>query len=143
MKKRNLFVVTLILLLAFSLSGCGGSNDSVKDNPKTDDNETSVVQAAEEETTTPETTTVDADAEWRQFLNDYEKWYDDYVAFLKKYEQNPTDASLLNDYTKMMEELVEWSEKAEKIEADLANDPEALKEFTEANLRIMEKLGSV
>ena len=84
-------------------------------------------------------TTVD----WKTFLAEYEAWMDEYVALMKKYKANPTDFSIMSDYFRMLEELAEWTEKADKIEGDLSDDPEALKEYLAVQLRIIQKLNSV
>jgi adenylosuccinate synthase len=64
---------------------------------------------------------------------------DDYIALLKKYNDNPTDLSILSDYTEMIERMEEWSEKADNIEGSLEN-PDDLNEYIETYTRILKKL---
>jgi len=80
------------------------------------------------------------DYDWRQFLKDYEEWMDDYIAFLKKYEEDPNNLDLLMESLDLMIKAAEWAERAEEIEADLENDPVALKEYIEVLTRILKKL---
>ena len=79
------------------------------------------------------------DAEWKQFLKDYEAWVDDYIEIVKKYNNNPTDMSILSDYTEMVSEMAEWSEKADEIELEL-EDTDAALEYSKEVLRIGGKL---
>jgi hypothetical protein len=81
------------------------------------------------------------DYAWTQFLKDYEEWVDSYIVLLKKYNDNPTDFSILSDYMEQLEKLAEWSEKAEKIQSDLSGDD--LKEYIDTMSRIIQKLSQV
>lgn len=82
------------------------------------------------------------DANWKQFLKDYEAWVDDYIVVLKKYKENPTDTSILSDYSEMVSEMVDWSDKADEIELELENTDAAL-EYSAELLRIAGKLAEV
>jgi len=84
-----------------------------------------------------------SDVDWKEFLKLYEEWIDSYIEFMEKYNANPTDVTLLNDYLKLMQEISEWAEMAEQIEVDLANDPVALKEYTDTLTRILIKLNAI
>jgi len=84
-----------------------------------------------------------SDVDWKEFLRLYEEWIDSYIEFMEKYNANPTDMTLLNDYLKLMQEMSEWAEMAEQIEVDLANDPIALREYTDTLTRILIKLNAI
>ena len=84
-----------------------------------------------------------SDVDWKEFLRLYEEWIDSYIELLEKYNEDPTDISILNDYLAMMIELAEWAEMAEQVEVDLANDPNALREYMETLSRILLKLSEV
>ena len=90
-----------------------------------------------------ETAPSNNDYEWKEFLADYEAFMDSYVEIMKKYKADPTDMSILADYTELSAELVEWSEKTEKMQDDLENSPEALKEYLETLGRITEKMSEL
>ena len=81
--------------------------------------------------------------DWKEFLREYEAWVDSYIEFMEKYNDSPTDLTLLTDYMKLMEEYLEWAEKAEAVEVELANSPQALKEYMETLTRIIGKLASI
>ena len=77
-------------------------------------------------------------SDWRQFLQDYEAFMDDYIEILKKYHANPADLSILSDYMSMMTKLTEWSDKYDDISGGLDN-PDELAEFTQEWMRIYTK----
>jgi hypothetical protein len=118
--------------------------DSIAEEPATSDltvEEPDTSDSTVEEPVISDSTVDDVD--WRQFLKEYEEWADDYVEILKKYGENPSDPTFLSDYLESMEKLAEWSEKADKIETDLADDPKALNEYLEMLMRVMTKLSKV
>ena len=77
--------------------------------------------------------------EFKESMDSFESFIDDYCAFMKKYEEDPTDISLLSDYLEfmadyesMMEQIDSWSE------ADL-NETE-LNYYLEVSTRVAEKM---
>lgn len=78
---------------------------------------------------------------WRQFLKDYEEFVDDYITFMKKYQANPTDTSLMVDYIDMMTKVSEWSENLDEF-GDELNDSAELAEYTKEYMRILAKLNT-
>lgn len=58
------------------------------------------------------------DGDCEAFLKGYEKFADDYVAIMKKYKENPSDASILQDYTRIMSDAADWSSQAGTCAAD-------------------------
>lgn len=85
------------------------------------------------------TVTTAATGGWRQFLKNYEEFVDDYISFMKKYQANPTDTTLVADYIDMMTKVSEWSENADEIEDEL-NDSAELAEYTKEYVRITTKM---
>lgn len=55
-------------------------------------------------------------------MDSYEAFIDEYVAFMKKYSDNPSDVSLLADYTKYMSKYADMVEKFDKWESEDLND---------------------
>ena len=111
--------------------------NNMEDEDLTDKDDSSVDETASSETEN-DTTTGD-DAEWKQFLKDYEAWVDDYITIVKKYKDNPSDMSILSDYTEMVSEMADWTERADEIELELADTSAAL-EYSAELLRIAGKL---
>lgn len=94
-----------------------------------------------EETTVPETTAAASGIrpEFKEAMDSYEAFYDEYAAFMADYKKNPTDFSLLMKYTTMLTKVAEMDEK---FNAWDQNDmtPEELKYYLEVNTRIQKKL---
>lgn len=81
--------------------------------------------------------------EFKQTMDAYEKFYDDYIAFMKKYNSGEGDMmSMLNDYMTMMSNLEEWSRKIDAIdESKLSVADDAY--YLLVTLRIEQKLLSM
>ncbi len=80
--------------------------------------------------------------EFKQAMDSYEKFMDEYVAIVKKYKANPTDTSILADYTKYMSKYAEMVKDFEKWESNGLNDAEAAY-YLEVQSRVLKKLADV
>ena len=157
---KKLLAMSLAVLLVFSLTACGNNSDvpeekvdSTEDvlSVESDENTQEETQvnaesenevedsSAQESKPVEESKVTNSNTEWRQFLKDYEKWVDNYIAFMKRYNANPSDLSLLSEYSKMLTDMAEWTEKADEIELELSDTSESL-EFSAELLRIAAKL---
>lgn len=136
---KKILTLALSLILVMSFAACGGNSETTevpKDEQEVASNaEESVISETVASTESKDTA---SDESWREFLEDYEKWVDNYIVLLKKYEANPTDMSILTEYTEMAAEVSEWADKADEIEEDL--DAEDLNEYTATLTRIINKL---
>ena len=72
-------------------------------------------------------------------MDSYESFIDEYVAFMKKYSDNPSDVSLLADYTKYMSKYADMVEKFDKWESEDLNDAE-LAYYIDVQARVSKKL---
>ncbi len=55
--------------------------------------------------------------EFKATMDAYEAFYDDYLAFMKKYTSGEGDMmAMLNDYTTMMAKMEEWSDRIDAID---------------------------
>ncbi|MGN0656235.1 MAG: DUF6591 domain-containing protein [Ruminiclostridium sp.] len=116
------------------------------DKIKEETTETSEITetAAKPETIEPAETTAAATdneirPEFKESIDSYEAFFDEYCRFMKKYSENPNDLSLLNDYTNFLKQYAETMEKLEALDSQEMNDAER-KYYTEAMLRINQKL---
>lgn len=77
---------------------------------------------------------------FKQMMDSYEKFYDDYIAFMKKYKSDPGNVmSMLNDYMNMLDQLQQWSDKIDAVdESKLSPADDAY--FLLVTLRIEQKL---
>ncbi len=118
---KKIISILVAIIMVFSLVACGGKTTSnVNQETSTTQNTEVVEQAPAQEKAEPQKTdTSSSTPEWKQFLQDYEKWVDKYISIMEKYSKDPSDFSILADYTSMMTELVEWTEKTEQMQKEL------------------------
>ena len=107
---------------------------------------TSATQPATEpsgEATTPSATEGEndnvIDPEFKAAMDSYEKFFDEYVAIMKKYKANPTDMSILTDYANYMGQYADMMQKFEKWENEDLNTAEAAY-YVDVQARITKKL---
>ena len=77
--------------------------------------------------------------DFKDAMDSYEAFIDEYVAFMKKYSDNPSDVSLLADYTKYMSKYADMVEKFDKWESEDLNDAE-LAYYIDVQARVSKKL---
>ena len=101
-------------------------------------------------TATPEPTTNDTGntdsngirSDFKAAMDSYESFINDYVDFYKKYEENPSDLSLLADYADYMTKLSDMTSKFDQWESEGLNDAE-LAYYLEVQTRVYTKLAEV
>lgn len=78
--------------------------------------------------------------EFKKQMDAYEAFYDEYIAFMKKYTSGTGDAlAMLNDYMSMMQKLNEWGAWVDEIdEAELTPADDAY--YLLVTLRVSEKM---
>ncbi len=77
--------------------------------------------------------------EFKEAMDSYEAFYDEYCNIIKKYTENPADMKLLADYTDMLTKEAEMAEKFDAWENSDMNSAE-LKYYLDVNNRITKKL---
>ena len=77
--------------------------------------------------------------EFKEAMDAYEAFYDEYCAFMVKYSQNPTDFNLLMQYAGMLTKLGEMDEAFKQWDQEELNNAE-LKYYLEVNNRVMQKM---
>lgn len=77
--------------------------------------------------------------EFKEAMDSYEAFYDEYCDIMKKYAENPSDMELLTNYADMLTKAAEMSEKFEAWEDKEINDTE-LKYYLDVNNRVTKKL---
>lgn len=132
MKKILLIAICFLMIV---LSACSSDETS-----NISDEVTSSSIETDSTATKQETINNDIDAEFKAAMDSYEAFFDEYVAFMKKYSQsNGTDMSLLNDYTAYMSKYADTMTKFEALkEADLSVAETSY--YIEVQSRITKKL---
>lgn len=77
--------------------------------------------------------------DFKAAMDSYEKFFDEYVAIMKKYANNPNDMSILADYTKYIGKYAQMMEDFEKWEDEDMNVAETAY-YLEVQGRITKKL---
>ena len=95
----------------------------------------------EPEASTESTTTSsdDIDPDFKAAMDSYEEFFDEYVAIMKKYKENPTDLSILSDYATYMGQYADMLQKLEEWESKELNTAEAAY-YVDVQARITKKL---
>lgn len=163
-------VIAMLLVVCFTLCLCACGKDEVPDKETSSSRETEketvkkplgdeVTEVPEEteeatEEATEETTEETTEApeqqelvdgmrpEFKKAMDDYEAFYDEYCDFMKKYQENPSDMSLLTEYTQMLEKLQEMEVSFAAWDEDELNDAE-LKYYLDVTNRVAKKLVDV
>lgn len=92
------------------------------------------------ETSKPSNNSTGGSKEFKETMDSYEKFFDEYIAFMKKYEKsNGTDMSLLADYAKYMQQYAETMKKFEDMKDDDMNTAETAY-YIQVQSRINQKL---
>lgn len=90
---------------------------------------------------TPSTST-EVNTDFRSAMDSYEKFFDEYIAFMQKYTNNPTDLSLLSEYSNFLSQYTDTMNKMTSIDtSSLSADDLAY--YLEVTGRIYDKLGDL
>lgn len=115
------------------------------DAPSEVDGNDNTVIPSEEETETVETEdskdndSGGLDPEFKAAMDSYETFMNDYVDFMKKYSDNPSDLNLLTDYADYMNKYSEFVEDFEKWEDEEMNTAETAY-YIDVQARVSKKL---
>lgn len=111
-------------------------NDASEKAEETQGSENVVTESSDE------SGNVDSDdirPEFKEAMDSYEAFYDEYCDLLKQYAQNPSDLALLSKYADMMQKVVEVDEKFKAWDEKEMTTAEQ-KYYIEVTARITQKL---
>ena len=77
--------------------------------------------------------------EFKEAMDSYEEFYEEYCEVLKKYMEDPTDMTVLTEYSDLMQQSIEVAEKFEEWDNGDLNTEE-LKYYVEVNGRVTQML---
>lgn len=78
-------------------------------------------------------------ASFKEAMDSYEVFYDEYIVFMEKYKTSDNAATMLADYLKFLEQAQETNKKFEEWDSEDMNDAE-LKYYLEVTTRVAQKL---
>ena len=130
-------------------NGTSGETDKVEDvtSKEAESSKESVTESTTESTEQksesakePDTALVDGmRPEFKEAMDSYEAFYKKYCEVLKKYNNNPTDLSVLKEYTELMGEADKMNKKFEAWDDSEMNDAETAY-YVEVNGRVSKML---
>lgn len=116
------------------------------DKPEETKNESSSTNENEQSSNSNETTNNESSdlvngmrPEFKEVMDSYEAFYDEYCDFMKKYKANPTDITLITEYASMVSKLADMDAKFNAWDESKMNAAE-LKYYVEVNSRVAQKL---
>lgn len=120
---KKILGMFLIGILLIGLTGCGNSNNEDSTSVKKDSIQT-----------------YEINEDFKIAMDSYEKFIDEYVDILKKYQNsNGTDMSILSDYADYVSKYANYVEDFEKWESKDLN-AEEIKYYIDVQARVTKKL---
>ena len=116
------------------------SNNDIAYSDETDT--TSDLESNDTTSSEEETPTTGIRPEFKEAMDAYEAFYEEYCDFLKEYSENPTDFKLLTKYGEMVTKAVAMDKAFEDWDEDELTDEE-LQYYLEVNNRVMQMLADV
>ncbi len=93
-------IIYVFLMLSFILFSCGGSSEQT-----TEDNDEAVTTEQSEDLADEDDATI---KNCDEFLDNYDKWTDDYLEVLEAYTKDPTNIEISQEYMALAESLSTW-----------------------------------
>ena len=94
--------------------------------PSASDDTTKAAQSKPAKTANNDSDMVDGmHRDFKEAMDSYEEFFDEYVAFMKKYENSDNPMSMLSDYTKFMSQYSETMQKLDEWKSKDLNTKEA------------------
>lgn len=78
---------------------------------------------------------------WRQVMDGYEAWVNDYVDFMVKYKNSSNKTAMMSDYTRLLNEMTEWLRKIDSIKDDITTSD--MVEYMQILNRINQKISQM
>lgn len=92
-----------------------------------------------ETTSTEESSKDELSKDFKEAMDSYEKFMNEYVSFMKKYKENPSDMSLISDYATYMSKYTDFVKDFEKWENQEMNAAETTY-YIDVQARVSKKL---
>ena len=96
----------MVCLLLTVMIGCGTATEQEVQPSKTPQQSQGTTEQS-----TAENGTDGVSTSFKESMDAYEAYFDEYIAFMEKYKNNPTDPSLLADYAEFMSSYAATMEK--------------------------------
>ncbi|MGE0018947.1 MAG: DUF6591 domain-containing protein [Draconibacterium sp.] len=128
---KKLFpLMFVVLMLVWS---CGNKQPKTEAAGETEEVENALEKEAE---FSPTGKAKDCD----EFVDQYEKWMDNYLVLMEKYMKNPMDQEMLQQFAKVQTEAMEWISQWQGAMVLCANDEKYEKRFNEISEKAEKKM---
>ncbi len=112
--------------------------------PAAPDSSSGVAASAPETSSTPEIPApIGMRPEFKEAMDSYEAFYDEYCDFMLKYSQNPSDLSLIQQYSAMNARLAEMTDAFNAWETEGGMNTAEATYYAEVSFRVAQKLADV
>ncbi len=148
---KKIAAIACAVCLAGSLSACGGGEDRTEAETASDvavessgalASEATAPEAQPSAETVPSTSAEPAadgvTPEFKEAMDSYEAFFDEYVDFMKAYQESGDAASMLAQYSDYMAQYSETMQKINGIDSDSLSEADALY-YAEVSARIASK----
>ncbi len=132
--RRTALGLLMSAAMLLPLTGCGSEPSA-----KTTSVESTEDEASKDGSSDAETKNDAAGSDFKEALDSYEAFMDDYVEFMEKYKDSDNVEEMMNDYNDYLEKYTELTKKMEDVKEDELTDDE-LQYYTEVMTRVSQKL---
>lgn len=129
-------------LLVLSLAACNGGTGKTESSQGETSQQSTVSQTTEESSAVETAAAGDVDPDFKKTVDDCETFFDDYVAFMKKYQESGDSEDLAAEYTDFMNRYTEMMASLEDIDESTLSDADKAY-YTEVSARILQKVSEV
>ena len=140
---KKMFALLMAGLLVLFLTACtGGSTGNTESSQGATSQQSTVSETVEESSAVQTAATDEINPEFKKTVDDCEAFFDEYVAFMQKYQESGDTEALVADYTDFMTRYTDMMAALEEIDESTLNDAEKAY-YTEVSARILQKVSEV
>ncbi|RNC89333.1 MAG: hypothetical protein ED555_07480 [Allomuricauda sp.] len=136
MKNKYLLVLCAILLLGISCR-----NKPTSKSVGEDDSE--IVVSSRQDQESLKNNSVENAKDCDDFIDQYEAWSQEYVAFLSKYKDDPMKAVTSKEYQEMMQRASSWSQQWLSISVSCAQNSKYEERMQEITDKVEQKIAEL
>ncbi len=123
----------------------GTKNTSVKkqnDAEKTQVSEETIPKKEVEASEANDTASDQVDPDFKKMMDSYEAFFDEYVEFMKKYNNSDDVLSMMDDYSDYLTKYTDYMDKLYNVDAENMSEADAYY-YVEVSTRILDKLKEI
>ena len=97
---------------------------------------------SEASTSTSSSNSTNTSSNFKDMMDSYEKFIDEYIAFMKKYQNSSDTSAMLNDYTKYMQKFTDFTSKIDAVDESNLSAAD-YNYYIEVTTRVNKKLATI